>query len=106
MPCRSDYDNYDDRTNARVSREDDLINEVNRTTRFACEALTLLEKMETQPGSSIAKLSEDTRKWWRKHKKSDKKRIQREEALKHIEDKKQAALNKLTPEEKKLLGLK
>lgn len=56
--------------------------------------------------ADVTKFSLEMQIWWRDHKAIDKKRIENEmRAQKTVEDKK-AALEKLTPYERRLLGLK
>lgn len=56
-------------------------------------------------GKDVSKYSLEMQIWWRDHKRADKERMERE--LREAEAKKQkkAALEKLTPYERKLLGL-
>lgn len=55
--------------------------------------------------TNVNKYSLEMQLWWREHQKADKERIERE--LKKAEENKQkeSALNKLTPYERKLLGI-
>lgn len=68
-------------------------------TRVACKALRYLEGM----GASFP--DSETARWWMEHKEQDTLRIQREQEERKAKKKKKAALAKLTPEERKLLGL-
>ena len=115
-PCR---DNYDDSFRGSTSTEIGLQNQnaalraenqrlkdrLDMLARLACAYCSQLEK----EGKEIPK---EARGWWKHHKKMDEVR-KREEAMKAVEErarieaekKKQDALNKLTAEEKRLLGL-
>jgi ABC-type transport system involved in cytochrome c biogenesis ATPase subunit len=93
-----------------------LYEELNKTTRLLCE---LCEKVE---GKANLQLSTELIEWWEHHKKVDAKRkaAEKESAARQAElarrlhkamrllsenAARRAALNKLSPEERKLLGL-
>ncbi len=45
-------------------------------------------------------------KWWKKHQAEDRERIQREHSEKRAKEVRRNAINKLSPEERQVLGLK
>jgi len=94
MPCRSD-DRYDC---------DSSKPELDKVTRLLCDVCKHLEKGHS--ASFIFNSPSELSTWWKKHQAEDQKReaVEKAEALK--EQKKRDALNKLTDEEKKLLGIK
>lgn len=113
MPCISERDNYDEieDLNERITK---LREDKDFLTRLLCD---LCNKIENQSLEHMYLLSDtELREWWFKHKKWDAKRkadleakfleARRVELEKHmLEERKRAALNKLTPEERELLGL-
>ena len=109
MPCRDPFDDpiYRDcqRCPVKQSRLDDA-------TRAACEALGVLEKRF----GGLDDLSDDTLAWWTHHKEADAARLeaetrrQVEEEMRRAEaarvaEVQQAALAKLTDDERAALGL-
>lgn len=92
MPCsdggygRDDYDRIQSRADA--------------ATRAACEAITLLQGTPLFP-----QLSVETRAWWNRHQREDQERIAREQAEEQRRKAKQDALDKLSPGERRLLGI-
>lgn len=53
----------------------------------------------------VTKYSPEMQIWWRDHQESDQKRIAKEKAEEQRQMQRQAALSKLTPDERKVLGL-
>ncbi len=105
MPC-SDQPTYYERT-AIAQRE------LNKVNAMLCGVLTSAENLgilgtvlqnvnETECGVTIASI----RSWFNRHKKEDARRKAREEATRKQEEVKREALAKLSPEERKALGLK
>lgn len=68
-------------------------------TRELCRRLCLLSD------DAVRELSLELQMWWRDHKKADADRLERELAEKRDAAERQAAIAKLTPHERKLLGL-
>lgn len=68
--------------------------------RVACEALSLLEQ-----GSYVEVLSEEAQVWWAQHKLVDEQRRKSESAEAEKERLREAAISKLSDEERKALGL-
>lgn len=105
MPCRDDgaYDNI--RTEYR---EDPLvIARLNRVTRLLCYVLSRLPIATYHHLVSLKKKeARELREWWEDHQRSDAEREKRENAKRLLEKKKRAALSKLSPEDKSILGLK
>jgi hypothetical protein len=93
---------------------DEMRARLNKATALLCEVLTQLE------GQSSVFVGKDGRilynkldpenlgleSWWVKHQEDDRRRIEKENQAIEKEKIKQKALNKLSPEEKRLLGLK
>jgi hypothetical protein len=94
MPCSDggySYDQYD-----TIQRRAD------EATRSACEAITLLQRQHSE---LFAELSVETRAWWNRHQREDQARIEREQEEARRQKAKQDAWNKLTDEERKILGV-
>ena len=66
---------------------------------------TLCGMLQKYPKTKLAKSSLEMQIWWRDHQAADKKRITAELKAKKTDKAKQAAIAKLTPHERKLLGL-
>lgn len=92
MPCRSDYP---DESYERATKK------VDRLTRMLCNAMQFVEKNQGLGG-----VSPEVRAWWGDHKLADRRRAQAvlDRAKKDIDKKK--LIEKLTPYEKQLLGIK
>lgn len=73
---------------------------------FDLDALTVELCGKLQKIKNIAKYSLELQIWWRNHQELDKKRLQKELAEKKEKKDKEKALAKLTPYERKVLGLK
>jgi len=69
-------------------------------TEKLCSALQKVSKKK------ISESSLELQIWWRDHQEADKKRIKDELAAKKTEKQREVAVSKLTPHERKLLGLK
>lgn len=106
MPCR-DYEldnNWD--------KIDELRSQCDKLARIACKALTHIE--ESADGLEILILKDpEIEQWWKEHKEADRlarEKKEREEAekreKKRLQDLRKQLLNRLTPDEKKALGLK
>jgi hypothetical protein len=95
MPCRSGDEDCAGESYRTTVKLDKL-------TRMLCDALTKLERTSVQ---LVRTLSLETQEWWAEHKEADRARIAEEERLKGITQAKAHALKKLTPKERKLLGL-
>lgn len=106
MPCRSDPD-YPDYN---------LMKKLDAITRMTCGLLRRIEKLQAQgvrnadtlPERVAELISDDTglAEWWENHKELDAQRLKDEQARKRERKLRKEALAKLTPEERKLLGLK
>ncbi len=93
MPCTDGVTNYHYTENPETKRR------LDRATRVACEVLSTLTKTE------VSKLSSEAQGWWIAHQEQDQIRLARlAEANAKAAARKKAVL-KLTPEERKLLGL-
>jgi hypothetical protein len=92
MPC------YDERSSpAYVARE--FKERLDKATRVAC---TLLTKMHPR---DIRELPKEIQEWWGDHQELDRQREMREQEARERKRKKKAALAKLSPEERKVLGI-
>lgn len=100
MPCR-DYSSDDWGVSSSAPK---LKAQMDKLARIACKAMEALEK----DGRADFLLLEDdeVRDWWLEHKEADRKERARVAELQRREAVKQEALNKLSDEEKELLGLK
>lgn len=102
MPCMS----YD--TNWASSSSDSdikrLKKEADKLARIACEALTELEK--AGKADFLILKNDELREWWESHKEADRKEKARVAEKERRERVRQEALDRLTDEEKELLGLK
>lgn len=112
MPCRTDpYEEpYTPRLYHGLTAE-----ELEATL---CAVFTVLESIGEVSGNKLQKVvmqinwldaGVDSRKvhnWWKSHKEADNRRRAYEEAERQKTELRNAALNKLTPEERKALGLK
>ena len=100
MPCR-DYesDNW-----GVIRSAPNLKGQMDKLARIACKAMEALEK----DGRADFLLLEDdeVREWWMAHQEADRKERARVAEQQRREAVKQEALNKLSDEEKELLGLK
>lgn len=81
--------------------EDDLLDSLNRTTRLFCEVMAGEEARGRLPLYSAEVLA-----WWAEHKKIDEERKRMELEEKELRARREAAANKLTPEERRLLGIR
>ena len=95
MPCRDWGDNP-----SVVYRDDpETRRRLDLATRVACAALRTLSK------EAINNLPQEVRVWWEKHQEMDRRREVAERNQRQKEAAKKRALNKLTPEERKALGV-
>ena len=100
MPCR-DYDSDSWSTPSTENRK--LKEQADMLARIACKAMTALEENELE--DFLLLKDDEVRAWWLKHKEADRKekaRIAEQERRERI---KADALNRLTDEEKEVLGL-
>lgn len=65
----------------------------------------LCSLLQKEKDLNISKMSLEMQLWWRDHKEADKKRISAELKAKKTDKAKEIAISKLTPFERKLLGL-
>lgn len=73
---------------------------VDRLSNLLCEACKLLDK---SPGTGA--MSKALAKWWRQHQKRDAERVAREKEVESQERLRKKILKKLTPKERKALGV-
>ena len=92
MPCRCE--GYED------ERESGQYKEANAATRAACDMRTILRRAGLE-----RELTTETRRWIAKHDAEDAKRIAQENAEGLRQRVKQQALDKLSLEERRVLGL-
>lgn len=95
MPCR-DGGPIDTYENPTTRRRLDL------ATRVACEALRSLDKNRLNGSSSLSK---EARDWWAAHQEEDRRRERQEQQQREREALRRKARAKLTPEERKALGI-
>ena len=98
MACR--YDGPDDSAS--------MCQQLDSVTRMLCGILDQVESAEDPV--KLEDLPAETQQWWREHKAADAERnaevARQERAAKQHEDLRQRGLMKLTPEERKALGLR
>ena len=102
MPCMSYDTNW-----AHSSSDSDirrLKKEADKLARIACAAMTELEKMGKE--DFLILKNEEVGQWWAAHKEADRKEQERVAEKERRERVKKEALDRLTDEEKELLGLK
>ena len=92
MPCRCD--------DYGPSEYDLLKKDLNAATRAACDMRTILRKHKLE-----SELCAETLLWIKRHDAADAKRIAEETAKGEREKAKRRALNKLTMDERRMLGL-
>lgn len=104
MPCRVDhFDSYLEIENQR---------KINELEAMLCAVLSVLAS-EGHLFATLNKINEEEsgircaalREWWKNHQEKDRDRREKEKQEKELAQKKFFALNKLTEEEKKILGL-
>ena len=105
MPCRDGV--YEDEV--RVSRE----SEHRMLEASMCGLLTQLEKegclalwLERVDWAEAGVKRKTLEMWWKKHKKEDEARRDREAAAKRKDDLRKIAIGKLSPDELEVLGIK
>ena len=122
MPCNSDYMEASTRE-IELSRVSCLLDELNgkKWTKSSWEgyhpriyccsvgkdvagALVAFLCARLQ-SVDVSKYSLEMQMWWRDHQQHDKERLEHEQSLAKTAEEKQKALSKLTPYERKLLGL-
>ena len=96
MPCRCDY--MDDGCSS--SNESYYKKEADQATRAGCDMRTILRRHNLEP-----ELCAETREWIAKHDKADAKRIKEENTRGEREALRQKALDKLSLDERRVLGL-
>jgi hypothetical protein len=80
---------------------------IDKLTRLLCEANRVIDHLELKhrrsPGPSR---SRELREWWEDHKRMDKEREEQAKRIKQEYRIRQEARNKLTPEERRVLGIR
>lgn len=103
MPCRDYWS--DDKVNTRSdSNEKRLKAQCDKLARIACAAVEALVKDGREDFLMLS--NDEVRKWWQEHQEADRAAREAEEAKRLRKEAKQRALDKLSDEEKILLGLK
>ena len=99
MPCRD----YESDSPSYYEDYRKMKKQADRLARMACSAM---EELERNGIAEVLLLKNDeVREWWAAHKEADRKERARVAELQRREAVKQEALNKLSNEEKELLGL-
>ena len=102
MPCMSYDTNWaNDSSDRDIKR---LKAEADKLARIACAAMTELEKMGKE--DFLILKNEEVGTWWAAHKEADRRERERVAEIERKERVKKEALDRLTDEEKELLGLK
>jgi len=102
MPCQSYESNWAHDSNDRDVKR--LKAEADKLARIACAAMSELEKMGKE--DFLILKNEEVGQWWAAHKEADRKERERVAEKERRERVKKEALDRLTDEEKELLGLK
>jgi hypothetical protein len=95
MDYRDDYRTVDNTETYKAMRD--------QLARIACRALTALEKVD--PQNKTFK-NEELSKWWAQHKIDDAKAMEAKRKAAEAKKLRAVALAKLTPEDRKVLGIK
>jgi len=95
MPCQCDYP-------SEPYEDSGLRKEADKATRAACDMRTIIRKFA--PAIEI-ELTPETRRWIAQHDREDAKRIAEENKKKIRQNVRLRALEKLTLEERRVLGL-
>jgi cytosine/adenosine deaminase-related metal-dependent hydrolase len=104
MPCRSYEDDYRTGSPTESWQYKELKENNDKLARIACKAMTELVKQGTADFLVIR--DDEVREWWEKHQEADRKAQEAKAEKARLAKAKKDALAKLTPEEKKILGLK
>ena len=75
--------------------------EMERLTRISCDIMGALERA----GVNMSAFGAETQNWWQQHKAHDAQKAAAAQAQQQREQHRQQGLAKLTPEERKALGL-
>lgn len=95
MPCRY----YEPGEEAEILNRQYKV-KIDNLTRLLCEAMQIIEAH-----CEAARVKAELVDWWERHKELDRQRIYAESMVAQAKAEKEAALAKLTPHERKLLGL-
>lgn len=111
MPCRDYYSDYDTKSSYSDYEYEQLKKRADMLARIACKAMTELESNEV--AELLLLRDDEVRVWWEQHKEGDRKEQERvrkeaEKKAAAVERKRKKAelLARLTPEEKRILGIK
>jgi hypothetical protein len=104
MPCMS-YENDHHSGPPTDSWEYQELKKTNdKLARIACKVMT--ELVAHGKADFLVLKDDELREWWEKHQEADRKAREAAEAKKRLAQVRREALSKLTPEEKKALGIK
>ena len=103
MPCR-DYESASYTSPTASWEYKDLQKQNDRLARIACKAMT--ELVEQGKADFLILRDDEVREWWEKHQEADRKAQEAEVEKRRIAKIKKDALAKLSPEERKALGIK
>lgn len=102
MPCRSyEADNFSSSNDREIK---DLKKLADKLARIACKAMTELERQGVEDLFILK--DDEVRTWWSAHKIADAKEAAEKAEKIRIAKIKREALNKLSAEEKRILGIK
>jgi len=104
MPCMSYEDDHRTGSPTESWQYKELKANNDKLARIACKAMQALE--ESQQEDFVLLKDEEVRTWWVAHKEADRKAREAREEKKRIAMIRQAALAKLSDEEKRVLKLK
>lgn len=103
MPCRDYVD--DTRIVTEYRDNPETKKRLDRVTRLLCFVIRNLTPLEKNHLFGHKSNGQDLKKWWITHQKQDKLRLQKEKEKREHKKIKTKALAKLTPKEKRALGL-
>lgn len=95
MPCMSYEADYTPTDSTKSLRD--------KLARIACKAMTQLERVD--PTNNLFK-NKEAKDWWTEHKIADARAMDAKRKQAEAKALRKAALDKLTPEEKKVLGVR
>jgi hypothetical protein len=104
MPCRSYEDDYRTGSPTESWQYKELKQNNDKLARIACKAMT--ELIEQGKADFLILRDDEVREWWEQHQEADRKAQEAKAEKARLAKAKKDALAKLTPEEKKILGLK
>jgi cytosine/adenosine deaminase-related metal-dependent hydrolase len=104
MPCRSYEDDYRTGSPTESWQYKELKANNDKLARIACKAMS--ELVKSGYADFLVLKDDEVRVWWEQHQEADRKAQEAKTEKARLAKIKKDALAKLTPEEKKILGIK